>query len=181
MTEPLPDVEPVDPSWWRTTPALLIALGVTLAVVITVVVVLGKSSIGNDEDAVDAASPAVESALIEVARAEAVAFFSLDHRTVEADVEKVLALATGEFKEQYAANKAQVVAQVKEKKLISVATIPEEGVAVEFISGDQAQILVVVDVARRIGSKADQLRNRARILATLVDGRWLVSGVNQVG
>lgn len=164
----------------RKTLVLLLASVLLVVAVVGGVVALGKSSIGDDERA--AASGAVlDDAALQVARDEALAFFSLDYRTAEADVEKVLSLATGAFKEQYAANKAQVIAQVKQKKLVSTGSIPDGGLAVEFATATQARVLVVVDVSRTIGTKVDRLRNRARVVLDSVDGRWLVSGVNQVG
>jgi hypothetical protein len=67
------------------------------------------------------------------------------------------------------------------KKLVSTASIPQDGVAVEFAHGNQAEILVVVDVTRTIGTTTDSLRNRARVQVVNVKGHWLASGVNQVG
>ena len=164
----------------RKTQVLLLAAVLLVVAVVGGVIALGKSSIGDDDEAAASSSVLAADAL-QVARDEALAFFSLDFRTAEANVAKVLSLATGTFKEQYAANQAQVIAQVKQKKLVSAAAIPDGGVAVEFATPTQARVLVVVDVSRTIGTKVDRLRNRARIVLDSVDGRWLVSGVNQVG
>ncbi|MCX6398161.1 MAG: hypothetical protein NTV23_16865 [Propionibacteriales bacterium] len=161
----------------RKTTALIVVIGVLVAGVVAALVVVGFSSINDDDDA----APDGTAAAVQVARDEALAFFSLDHRNVEAGVAKVLSLATGTFAQEYAANKQQVIDQVKQKKLVAVATIPDNAVAVEFATPTQARVLVVVDVSRTIGTKVDRLRNRARILLELVDGTWRVSGVNQVG
>lgn len=123
----------------------------------------------------------VQDGMLVAARQEATSFFNLDYRHPEKDVEAVLALATGKFRTEYAASKDDVVAQVKAKKLVAVASIPRDGVAVELADEDRGQVLVVVDVTRTIGTTSDTLRNRTRILLERVDGRWLVSGVNQVG
>lgn len=174
-SEPVPSLP-----WWRSTPALLalvIALGAAL---IGAVVLIGVKSISDDDDEASAKGQ-VDSGALVAAKQEALAFFSLDHTQVEADVAKVLALATGQFKTEYAANSQQVIDQVKQKKIVSVATIPDGGVAVESVSGDRAQILVVVDVDRKIGTKSDRLRNRARLVLEKVGREWLVSALNQVG
>lgn len=162
--------------WWRRR-WLVVVAAVLLAGVLagTALLVL------RDDDASGERAAVLDSAALVAARQQATAFFSLDYRRAEADVEKVLSLATGTFKEEYAASSKQVIAQVTEKKLVSTASIPDQGVAVEFVNGDKAQVLVVVDVTRTIGTTTDNLRNRARILLEKVGDRWLVSGVNQVG
>jgi Mce-associated membrane protein len=132
----------------------------------------------------DDKAPLVDPEVLVTARQEAVNFFTLDYRKAGEDADKVLALATGTFKDQYQANKAALVQQLAAKKLITTGTIPADGAAVEFVHGDHAQVLVVIDVARTNALKAgasDSLRNRARVLLTEVRGHWLVSGVNQVG
>lgn len=167
-----------DSPWWRSTPALLAFVALAIAGLVITILVLR----GDDQDDAGSTSGALADAgALVAARQQALAFFSLDYRKAEANVDAVLALATGAFKQEYAASKDQVVAQVKEKKLVATATIPEGGVAVEFATPTQARILVVVDVDRTIGTQVDRLRNRSRILLERVDGRWLVSGVNQVG
>ena len=143
-------------------------------------VLLGRSSIADDDKAAASTSLVDPGALV-TARQQALAFFSLDYRNAEQDVADVLALATGEFKEQYAAKQGELIAQVKKEKVVTTAVIPEAGVAVEFASGNEARVLVAVDVTQASGATVFQPRNRARIIVQLVDGRWLVSGVNQVG
>jgi Mce-associated membrane protein len=160
------------------TPVLagLAAVLVVMAVVIAVVLTRSDSS-STGADAPGLVPPA---ALV-TAREMATEFFSLDYRKANDDVNQVLALATGAFKTQYASTSAQVIAAVKSKKLVSTASIPQDGVAVEFAHGNQAEILVVDDVTRTIGTTTDSLRNRARVQVVNVKGHWLASGVNQVG
>lgn len=174
-------IEPVPTlPWWRRTPGLLVLVGVLAAGLIGTVVLIGYKAISDDVDATSRAGGSEAGALV-AARQEALAFFNLDHRTAEADVAEVLALATGQFKAEYEANQQRIVDQVKEKKLLAVASIPVSGVALESFTGERAQVLVVVDVDRRIGSKSDRLRNRCRIVVEKVGGQWLVSALNQVG
>jgi Mce-associated membrane protein len=162
--------------WWRQPIVLAVCAGVLIvAAVVTTVIVL------NRDDSSSSSTDTVEPAALVAARQEAVGFFTLDYRHPEDDVAGVLELATGTFKTEYDKNKAQVIAQVKAKKLVSSATIPKDGVAVEFVSGKKAQVLVVVVVTRTIGTTTDSLRNRARLQLEKVGDRWLVSAVNQVG
>ena len=119
---------------------------------------------------------------VAVAREQARNFFSLDYRHADKDVDRVLALATGKFKKEYAASRKDVVAAVEKKKLVVSATVPKDGAAVEYLHGDSAQVLVAADVTTQNSAGAsDEVRYRTRIELDRVDGTWLVSGVNQVG
>lgn len=123
-----------------------------------------------------------DAAVLVAARQEATNFFSLDYRHAAQDVDGVLALATGDFKDQYAARRDEVIASVTDKKLIVTATIPEDGAAVEYSDSDRAQVLVAVDVSTSTtGGEPTANRYRARIILEQVDGEWLVSGLEQVG
>ena len=148
-----------------------ILLGVVLAALLGTSVVL-HSHQGRD----------VDPGLLVAARTEATNFFSLDYRHADADVDRVLALATGSFKKDYASRRKEVVAGVTSKKLVVTATIPRDGAAVELSDGDHGQVLVAVDVSTGTLTGASTVnRYRTRILLTRVGGRWLVSDLNQVG
>ena len=124
-----------------------------------------------------------QAALMVAARTGAVDFFSLDYRHADDDVDRVLALATGKFKTQYAAQRKQIVDGVVKKKLVVTAAIPEDGAALEFLSARKAQVLVAVDVttSATTGSAATPDRYRTRVELTRVGDKWLISGLNQVG
>lgn len=116
------------------------------------------------------------------ARLEATNFFSLDYRHADADVDRVLALATGKFKTEYSSRRKEVIDGVTGKKLVVTASIPEQGVAVELVDGNRGRVLVAVDVTTGTGTGATtENRYRARLLLTRVKGHWLVSDLNQVG
>jgi Mce-associated membrane protein len=120
--------------------------------------------------------------MLVAARQQAKNFFSLDYRHADADVDRVLALATGKFKKEYSSRRQEVIAGVTGKKLVVTASIPRDGAAVELVDGDRGQVLVAVDVSTgTLTGPTTENRYRARILLTRVDGRWLVSDVNQVG
>jgi len=120
--------------------------------------------------------------MLVAARQQAKNFFSLDYRHADADVDRVLALSTGKFKKEYASRRKEVIAGVTEKKLVVTASIPKDGAAVEFVDGSHGRVLVAVDVSTgTLTGPTTENRYRARILLTRVDGRWLVSDVNQVG
>lgn len=124
----------------------------------------------------------VDAGMLVVARTQATNFFSLDYRHADKDVDRVLALATGKFRREYAARRQEVVAGVTKKKLVVTAAIPRDGAAVELADGDHGQVLVAVDVSTgTVGGAATTNRYRTRIVLTRVNGRWLVSDLSQVG
>jgi Mce-associated membrane protein len=119
-----------------------------------------------------------------VARQEAVNFFSLDHRTADRDVKRVLALATGDFREEYEQRSAEIISGMQEKKLAVAASVPDDGVALEFLDDRSARVLVSVDVVTMNPADATKQpapeRYRTRLTLELRDGAWLVSGLDQV-
>lgn len=118
---------------------------------------------------------------VTAARLAASAFFTLDHRDVEADLDRMLELTTGEFRTSYAEQRDALAAGVEEKGLVVTAEVPESGVAVEFFDGSTAEVLVAVDTTTEAGGASEEQRYRTRVSLTRVDDAWLVSGVEQVG
>lgn len=148
--------------------------GVLLALVAGLVVAIAVAVLDEDDG--------IDPAMVVVARQQAINFFSLDYRRADEDVDRVLALATGSFKEEYAARRREIVAGVTEKKLVVTAAIPDDGAAVEFYDRDEARVLVSVDVTTGSGAaEPTENRYRTRVLLERVGGQWLVSGLNQVG
>lgn len=131
---------------------------------------------GSGESEIDPSATAV-------ARQQVVNFFSLDHRHIDDDVDRVLALATGKFKQQYAKQRDRVEQGVGKQKLVVTAKVPDNGAALEYQHGDRARVLVAVDATTTGEAKTKPKTNRYRVRLALlrVDGRWLVSEINQAG
>lgn len=119
---------------------------------------------------------------VAAARQEALNFFTLDYRNANADVDRVLSLATDPFETEYEESRGKLVKSLRAKRMVVTATVPENGTAIEFLSEDRAQVLVAVDTTTTVNGKGDDRQHhRARIELTEVDGTWLVSGFFQVG
>jgi hypothetical protein len=99
---------------------------------------------------------------------------------VEDDVREVLTLAVGDFKREYAARRAQIVEDVRARKLNVTAAIPDNGAAVEYLTDSEARILVAVDASSVSEAGAQDQRFRCRLTLKSVDGSWLVSKLEQV-
>lgn len=115
------------------------------------------------------------------ARQQAINFFSLDHRHIDDDLDRVLALSTGEFKQQYAQQRERVKDGVTKQKLIVSATVPDGATAVEYQHDDAAKVLVAVDATTKGKTESETNRYRVRVALRRVEDRWLVSEINQVG
>lgn len=170
------------PAWRRPwfLPTLL-ALALVALLVTSAVLWVGRDDTVDRDDSVGAPAGA-SLGMVVAAKQGAIAFFSLDHRHAQEDVDAVIALATGEFKTEYTEQSAGVVTSVTEKKLVTVGAVPPDGVAVEYAHGDKGQVLVAVDVTKTQGSAEPVVqRTRARISVERVDGVWLVSNIQEVG
>lgn len=118
---------------------------------------------------------------IVTARQQAINFFSLDHRYIDEDIDRILANSTGDFKQQYKQESERVKQGIAGNKLIVSAEVPDGATAVEYQHGDAAEVLVAVNAKTKSQSEAETNRYRVRVTLRRVDGQWLVSGINQVG
>lgn len=172
----------------RSTPrTVLTALAALLALACVLVLVarlffpsVGPSSWTAAERAEDRRI-AVESA----ARNVTLAFLDVDYRDMDPRVAKVLALATGDFKKQYAATKASLVAAAQQGQSTSSGTVRQVGIsdldedsAVVFVAADSKVDNLVMRQARAKGEKPDANRfYRFQLNLTDVGGRWLLNNL----
>lgn len=120
-------------------------------------------------------------AAVAVAGAEVTNFFQLDHRDPSRGVDRVLALATGTFHKEYAAQRSSIVASLTKQKLTVSAKIPKDGLGLEYLHDDHARALAAVDVTSRAGSDAVQNHTyRVRLSLLRIHGAWLVSALDEV-
>lgn len=157
-------------------------LGILLAaglVVLMAVLVLQRAT------AADAAGDALADAPVELGAEVATDFFTLDHRTLDDDTARVLALATGEFEAQYRKQTETLTASVRDRELVLTASVPDGGAALEYLTGDQAWVLVSVDVhTEGKDGYVDDGRYRTRVVLRRDESSargWFVSRLEQVG
>ncbi len=130
----------------------------------------------------DREARSLDRAPVDVAEEVARDFFSLDHRTLADDMDKVLSRATGEFEAQYEKQSADLRRAVRQKKLVLTARVPDDGAAVEHLGKDSAWVLVSVDVhTESAGATAQDSRYRTRVVLDHDGDRWLVSRLERVG
>jgi Mce-associated membrane protein len=124
-------------------------------------------------------------AVTTAARKVTLAFLDVDYRDMDPRVEKVLALATGEFKKQYQATKVNLVAAAREGESTSTGTVRYVGIsdidadaAVVFVAADSKVDNKVMREARAKGQKPDEQRfYRFQLHFTKVGDRWLLDNL----
>lgn len=146
---------------------LVVAL-VGLAVVIGLVV----TSRGTVDEALGAAQQEVGAA----ARAEALAFLTVDHRDMGPLIDRVLAGATGEFAEQYASQREQLEREAVRTEATSTAEVVALGVG--DLDDDTATVLVAANsrvTNTGTASEGEVRYYRLRLELVREDDRWLTS------
>jgi Mce-associated membrane protein len=117
------------------------------------------------------------------ARQTCVNFVSISASTVDSDLKRIADGATGQFKDEFTQDTAQVKAAVVQNKVDSHGTVLRAGV----VSADRhsAVILVAVDATVKNASAPDGRLSHYRIQVNMArdaaSGRWLVAQLQFVG
>ena len=119
--------------------------------------------------------------VLSVARQSTLAFVSVDHRTVDEDVDAVLENATGTFKEQFEKAAPQLKKLTEQAKSVSEGRILEAGLVSR--DEDSARAIVVADsrVENRSTEEPQARYFRFQVDLVRVDGEWLTSNLEFVG
>jgi len=127
-------------------------------------------------------TPANDDAPVTVAKLAAQDFFTLNYLHPDADLDRVLSRTADPFKAQYSAQRDAVKQGLVDKKLTLTAKVPENGTALEYRSGDNAQVLVAVDATTATGDgHSETNRYRVRVRLACEANGWLVTDLTQVG
>ena len=132
---------------------------------------------------VDRATDQARQDAVAAARQASVNFVSVSAASVDRDLQRIVAGATGDFKEEFTRGQAQVRTAVVENKVQSQGSVLRAG----LVSGDRrhAVVLVAVDATVRNVKAPDGRPSHYRIQVDLVrdrdSGDWLVSRLQFVG
>jgi Mce-associated membrane protein len=152
-----------------------------LAVVAVVAVALAAAVLGGHRWYGDRALDSAHEAALAAARQTAVNFVSVSASSVDRDLQRIVAGATGEFKDEFVRGQAQVRAAIVENKVESTGTVLRAG----LVSGDRrsAVVLVAVDATVKNVKAPDGRPSHYRIQVDVTrDGdAWLVSRLQFVG
>ena len=148
---------------------------VLLALVLALVAVLATALRPGAAAPTRSAESSRQLAVSEVARQQAIAFLSVDHRDMDAVSERVLGLATGELARTYAEEEDELVARVERDR--TVVTSSARAVGVGELQDGRAVVLVAADSeVRDVRDEEPRLRrDRLRLEVVREGERWLVS------
>ena len=121
-----------------------------------------------------------QSQIVQAARQGALNLTTIDWQHADADVQRIVDSATGEFYDDFSKRSAPFIKVVKEAKSTSVGSITEAGLESE--AGDTAQVLVAVAVKTSNAGGTDQQPRewRMRISVQKVGDAMKVSNVEFV-
>lgn len=156
------------------TVALLVALSALL--VLLVVLVLHASHRNARDDARQAAAVA--------ARNEALNLTTISYQTAGADLDRILAGATGNLRTQFAAQRPRFAATLAPEKSVSKGNVLAVGVVGNSSTKAQADVAVdaTVTTTSAAGKPQSVLKHYRMVMQLVrVHGRWLVSDVAFAG
>ncbi len=115
------------------------------------------------------------------ARAETLALLTVDHRNMDALVDRVLAGAAGKFARNYESRRDALIERAVKQRSISTGTVNALGIS--DIDAESATVLVAANSKSRNVSTNGTSQSRFyrfRLEMVLVEGRWLTADVETV-
>lgn len=152
---------------WGLSVLLVLALAGT---VLAVVLLAGQHSRDSDR-----------TAALQAGRQTVVDFTTYKYESWDTDVQRVIADATGPFKDEFTATSGELKGPVVANKASSAGEVLEAGVV--SMDSDSAQVLVVADATvTNTAIPSGQLRHyRIKLDMVRENGRWLTAGLQAVG
>ncbi|MEV0809326.1 hypothetical protein [Micromonospora sp. NPDC050200] len=159
---------------WRPLIVLLVAV---------LAAALAAAGVAGHRWYVDRATDQARQEAIAAAKQAGVNFVSVSAASVDRDIQRITAGATGDFKEEFTRGQSQVRAAVVENKVDSRGSVLRAG----LVSGDRSRavVLVAVDATVKNVKSPEGRPSHYRIQMDMVhdkdSGRWLVSRLQFVG
>lgn len=118
--------------------------------------------------------------MVAAGREGALALTTIDHNEVDHDVQRILDVSTGAFRDDFAQRAEPFKAAARKAQSTSVGTVREAGL--EAVDGDSARVLVALTVmTSNRGEPAQRSQSwRTRVTVTGVDGGFKVAAVEFV-
>lgn len=159
----------------RVLPVLMGLLAAALAGLVAWSAVLGADAFEQRQQ------EAQRQQALHAARQVAVNLLSLDYRTIDRDIDRVLNGTTGQFRDQFASRTGVVEQVLPEAEAASEAQIHSAGVS--SMDGDSAEVMLIADATVRNANQEEPRNVHYRLSLTVErqDGRWLVSEVRYIG
>jgi Mce-associated membrane protein len=177
VTETLPEAPPRLPLSRRARTAAIVLAALSV-VLVALSVAFGVTALSHQRDRDDLRD--AREAAVTAARQEIINLHTISYQTADADLARVLAGATGKFKEQFSEAKTDLKPIVVANKTVTSAQINAAGVV--RADTDSATVLVSVDRTVKDASDTTGAANHFRYRVELEKhgGRWLVSDLQPV-
>lgn len=155
-----------------------------VAALVALIAVLGTAWVGVGGD-LDEARTAARDRLVAVQAAKryALTLMSIDYRTIDRDVRRVLDASTGQARSDYERDAGRLKAATLQNKAVQTGVVRAAGLVSIDGRGAVARVLVVADsVIRWEGSKTNPQDRfyRWSVEVTKAGGAWQVSKLEQV-
>ena len=179
MTDPVADAAPTATSW-RVANLVLMALALALVATTVVLFTRDESAAAGDSRAKRLSREYQQ--VTAAARVETLAFLTVDYQHMDPLIAKVLAGATGDFKEQYAQARTNLKSSARKSQAISTGTVLSIGVG----DIDEQQAVVFVAADSQVTNKSTQGKPephyyRLKLSMTRQGDTWLTSDLQFVG
>ena len=155
---------------------------VALLLIVTSVVLFKEGAAATPGDSRAEALSRQYDEVTKAARAETLAFLTVDYRNMDDLTDKVLAGATGPFKEQY--ERAQTTLRTTAQQARSVATGKVREVGIGDIDADTAIVFVAADGSvtnKSTKGKAEPRTYRFKLTMVRKGDKWLTSDLQILG
>jgi Mce-associated membrane protein len=165
---------------WRAVNVVLIVLAVALVAAIVFFAI--EASRTDPAQAKAEAQSRQYAAVSRSAKAETLAFLTVDYKAMDPLIEKVLAGATGSFKEQYDGARASLKSSATTAQAVSTGKVRSVGVS--ELTGTTAVVFVAADSSvmnKSTKGKAQPRYYRLKLTMVKESGKWLTSGLEFVG
>ena len=117
-------------------------------------------------------------AALHAARLAAADLMTIDYRTADSDLARIVAISTGAFQLQVVSARQALIQQVQAARSVSTANVLAAGLTGD-VSGGTAQVIVVVDATITSKNAPNGVVDHYRetVTVTRVGSRWLASQV----
>ena len=178
MSDPSTATGP-EPTSWRRVNVVLIA--VALLLVAASVFFFVRAAGATTKDSAEAALSKQYAAVTKAAKAETLAFLTIDYTNMDPLIDKVVAGAAGDFKQQYAGARANLKSSTLQARATSTGKIREVGVG--DLGDNTAVVFVAVDSqVKNKSTKGKSVPRYYRLKLTMVHqgSKWLTSNLEFV-
>lgn len=137
---------------------------------------IGVGVLVGSRDTVDAGLTETQQEIAAAARAEALAFLTVDHKDMDPLVGAVLAGATGDFKKQYESQREMLTSEAVRTEATSTAEVVALGVG--DLTDEAGDVLIAANSTvtnTKTGSEGQVRYYRLRLSLVREGDRWLTS------